>query len=139
MKYLIDTCVISELSVRKPSSGVVRWFSETPDGDMYLSVITIGELRKGIDRLKLDDPRRVKLEKWLAVVRTVFYGRILPFVEETAVAWGEIVGESLRTGKARPIVDAQIAATALMNGMTLVSRNAKDFSGTGVQLFNPFD
>ena len=138
MRYLIDTCAISELSVRKPSEDVRRWFASVPDEDLYLSVVTIGELRKGIDRLSEDDPLRQRLESWFSSVRSVFSGRILEFDETMAIAWGKLVGESIRRGKTRPAIDAQLAATALVNGMVLVTRNERDFEHTGVQVLNPF-
>lgn len=139
MRYLIDTCVISELSARKPTEAVCRWFECTPDEDMYLSVVTIGELRKGIDRLSADNPLRHKLESWFQAVRQVFLGRILPFDEHMAVAWGTLVGEGIRMGKTRPAIDAQLAATALVNEMVLVTRNEKDFAHTSVRILNPFE
>ena len=139
MRYLIDTCSISELSVRKLSEEIRRWFASVPDEDLYLSVVTIGELRKGIDRLSEDAPMRQRLERWFSSVRSVFSGRILEFDERMAMAWGKIVGESIRLGKTRPAVDAQLAATALVNWMVLVTRNEKDFEYTGVQFLNPFD
>lgn len=138
MRYLIDTCAISELSARKPSDDIRRWFASVPDEDLYLSVVTIGELRKGIDRLPEDDPLRQRLERWFSSVRSVFSGRILEFDERMAIAWGKLVGESIRLGKTRPAIDAQLAATALINGMVLVTRNEKDFEHTGVQVLNPF-
>ena len=138
MRYLIDTCAISELSARKPSEDVRRWFASVPDEDLYLSVVTIGELRKGIDRLPEDDPLRQRLERWFSSVRLVFSGRILEFDEGMAIAWGKLVGESIRVGKTRPAIGAQLAATALVNGMVLVTRNEKDFEHTGVQVLNPF-
>ena len=139
MRYLIDTCAISELSARKPSEEVRRWFASVPDEDLYLSVVTIGELRKGIDRLPEDDPMRQRLERWFSSVRSVFSGRILGFDERMAIAWGKLVGESIRIGKTRPAIYAQLAATALVNGMVLVTRNEKDFEHTCVQILNPFD
>lgn len=138
MRYLIDTCVISELASRVPSEPVRRWFARVPDENMYLSVVTVGELKKGIDRLSADDARRPKLERWFVLVRQVFAGRIVEFDERTALAWGALVGEAMRTGKSRPAIDAQLAATALVNGMVLVTRNEKDFAHTGVQILNPF-
>ena len=90
------------------------------------------------DRLSEDDPLRQRLEGWFSSVRSVFAGRILEFDERIAIAWGKIVGESMRLGKPRPAVDAQLAATAFVNGMVLVTRNEKDFEHTGVQILNPY-
>ena len=138
MRYLIDTCVISELSARKPAESVRRWFGSVSDEDLYLSVVTIGELRKGIDRLSADNPRKQKLEAWFSAVRQVFSGRIIGFDERAAIAWGSLVGEAMRAGQVRPMIDAQLAATALVNGMVLVTRNERDFAHTKVKVLNPF-
>jgi len=139
MQYVIDTCVISELSARRPSEAVAQWFGSVSDEDLYLSAITIGELNKGVYKLSADDPQRERLEKWLDAVRAAFHGRILQFDDEIAMGWGQLLGESIRVGKTRPATDAQIAATALHYGMTLVTRNVRDFLHTGVNVVNPFD
>ena len=138
MNYLLDTCVISELIRKSPSQSVVKWLRGTPCASQYLSAITLGEIHKGIVRLDSDDPRRAVLADWLESIRSRFASRIIPFDEETSMTWGELIGSALRVGRPKPIVDAQIAATALRHGMTLVTRNVRDMADFGVEIFNPF-
>jgi len=139
MRYVIDTCVISELSARRPNIAVSQWFNSVSDGDLFLSAVTLGELNKGVFKLSADDPQRERLTMWLKAVRTAFLGRILPFDDEIAMTWGQILGDSIRIGKTRPATDAPIAATAMHYGMTLVTRNVRDFLHTGANVVNPFD
>ena len=139
MNYMLDTCVISELIRKSPAQNVVKWLKRTPCECQYLSAISVGEIYKGIARLESSDPRRVVLWDWLESIRSQFSSRILPFDEETSMSWGELVGNALRAGHPKPLVDAQIAATALRHGMTLVTRNVRDMTDFGVELFNPFD
>lgn len=138
MKYLIDTCVASESAKRMPSAAVLQWFASVPAADVFLPSVALGELCKGIARLAPDDPKRPRLVAWLANLRKVFAGRIVPFDERAAVTWGRLCGEAERAGRKRPSIDAQIAATALANGMTLVTRNVDDMAGFDVPIFNPF-
>lgn len=138
MKYLIDTCVASESAKRQPSPEVLQWFASVPAADVFLPAVSLGELHKGISRLAPDDPRRPRLAAWLAHLQRVFSGRIVAFDERAAATWGRLCGEAERTGRKRPAIDAQIAATALANGMTLVTRNVDDMAGLGVPIFNPF-
>ena len=138
MNYLLDTCVISELMKKTPSETAVRWLTNTPDANQYLSSITIGEIQKGIFRLEEQDLRRALLSQWLMSIRKGFAKRIIPFDEDSAVIWGKLIGESLRIGRPKPIVDSQIAATALSHGMALVTRNVPDMADFGVEIVNPF-
>ena len=138
MNYLLDTCVVSELVKRKPSDAVVAWLSSIPVADLFLSAVTLGEIRKGVSRLAPDDPRLPALEAWLAGIRRDYSGRIVAFNENAAILWGRISGEKSRVGRPLPVADSQIAATALASGMTLVTRNVPDMSGMGVPVFNPF-
>ena len=138
MKYLIDTCVASELIKRRPAVQVVRWFATVPGEDVYLPSIAIGEIQKGISKLTPGDPKRLRLEAWLAGVRRDFSHKIVPFDEDSAILWGRTIGEFARIGRTLPIVDTQIAAIALVNDMTLVTRNVDDMAGMGVPIFNPF-
>lgn len=139
MKYLLDTCVISELAKKRPVESVLRWFSTIEEDDLYVSSVTIGEIRKGIERFLEDDVRRLKLEVWYNAVISGFGNHVIQYDTDVAVEWGRIVGCSLREGKARSPLDMQIAATAIKYGMILVTRNVADMLGVGVRLFNPFE
>ena len=136
--YLIDTNVISELrKKRKANLGVKRFFQEAIDNNqsIYLSVITVGELRRGVNliRHRGDNPQASKLESWLDLLMDEYVDNILSFSLDEAQVWG-----SLRVPQYENAIDKQIAATALVNNLILVTRNTKDFSGTGVELLNPF-
>lgn len=138
MKYLLDTCVISELANRRPNDQVIKWLEKQDPETLYLSFITIGEIRKGIAK-RGDDARAQELEKWLQEqILDEFSDRILPIAKEVALEWGRICGESERAGRKRPAIDALIAATASVHGMELVTRNVEDMVGMGVPILNPF-
>ncbi|HLU29741.1 MAG TPA: type II toxin-antitoxin system VapC family toxin [Glycomyces sp.] len=135
MKYLLDTNILSELRKTHPDPFVERWYSTTRDADMHLSVMTIGEFQKGCARLRLRDAARAEtLERWLDLLLRPYQSRILPITPEIARVWGELNGP-----EPLPIIDAFIAATATVHDMVLVTRNVKDFTRTGVRLFNPFE
>ena len=138
MKLLLDTCVVSELANRRPNVQVVDWLRRQNPKSLFLSFVTIGELEKGIAR-RGGDSRAIALGKWLRNdILAAFADRILPVDREVALAWGKICGEAERAGRKRPAVDALIAATALVHGLKLVTRNIDDMIGMGVPLFNPF-
>ena len=137
--YLLDTNVISELMKARPARPVADWIVSTPEELMHLSVITIGEIRKGIDLLDEDEPRRGALQSWLDHdLRVRFAGRLLPFDEWVAERWGQIEALAKRQRVTLPTIDAQLAATALHHGLTFVTRNTADVRPTGVPLFNPW-
>jgi toxin FitB len=137
--FLLDTNVVSELMRPRPEPKVVSWVDATPEELLHLSVITLGEIRKGIERLDDDDPRRGSLQSWLeSDLRVRFAGRILVFDEGVASRWGQIEALAVRQGRPLATIDAQLAATALHHGQTLVTRNTSDFRDTGVPLFNPW-
>ena len=138
MKLLLDTCVVSELANRRPNVQVVDWLRRQNPKSLFLSFVTIGELEKGIAK-RGGDSRAIALGKWLRNdILAAFTDRILPVDREVALAWGKICGEAERAGRKRPAVDALIAATALVHGLKLVTRNIDDMIGMGVPLFNPF-
>jgi len=137
--YLLDTNVISELMKSRPARSVAAWIVATPEDLLHLSVITIGEIRKGIDLLDEDDPKRGALQSWLdRDLRVRFAGRLLPFDESVAERWGQIEALAKRQRVTLPTIDAQLAATALHHGLTFVTRNTSHVRPTGVPLFNPW-
>lgn len=136
--YLIDTDVISEFrKAEKANVGVQAFFdkAERDETAVYLSVITIGELRKGVDALRHrgDEPQAEQLEKWFKRVTSDYDGSILSFDEDAAQVWGRLCAPNPENP-----IDKQIAATALMYDLTVVTRNSSHYEPTGVRLLNPF-
>ena len=137
--YLIDTNVISEIRRwGRANPGVRRFFERATDEGhvLYLSVITVGELRRGVEVVQYrgDAPQAMLLEAWTNSVLEMFADRILAIGEEAAQVWGR-----LRVPRAEHPMDKLIAATALTRNLMVVTRNVKDFVGTGVRVLNPFD
>jgi predicted nucleic acid-binding protein len=136
VNYLIDTNIISE--VRKGdrcNSNVAAWYASIDDADIYLSVLVLGEIRKGIERARPNDSARARtLEKWLSTVRDSFGDRILPVDQLVADEWG-------RMSARRPVpsIDALLAATAKVHRMTLATRNLSDVADLGADVLNPFE
>ena len=138
MNCLLDTCVISELVRIRPEPRVLAWIESIPEDRLHLSVLTLGELQKGIVKLGAG-PRKRQLEKWLAEdVRTRFAGRILSLDEETLIRWGQIVGEGERRGRVWSLMDSLMAASAIANRLTLVTRNTADVQGMGAEILDPW-
>jgi predicted nucleic acid-binding protein len=138
MKYLLDTNVISELVAKSPHPRVVQWVDSLDPNSVYLSALTIGELRKGIEKLP-DSSRRDTLRNWLhdeLLVR--FSGRILALDVGVMLTWGELTGRLERVGRPLPAMDLLIAALALHHKCSLVTRNEADFLETGVAILNPW-
>ncbi|BCB25948.1 ribonuclease VapC [Sulfurimicrobium lacus] len=135
MSYLVDTNVLSELRRKNPNPGVVTWFTQRPATTLYLSVLTLGEIRKGIEGLG-DEKRRMALLDWLETDLPAFFtGRILPVDAPVADRWGRLVAAA---GRPLPAIDSLLAATALVHDLVLVTRNSRDFSDLPVQLINPW-
>lgn len=138
MNYLLDTCVISELVNKVPNRRVLDWLGRQSSDSLYISFVTVGEIKKGIAK-RGGNLRAQRLEKWLEEdILGEFSDRILPVERDVSLEWGRICGEAERIGNRRPAVDALIAATALVHGLTLVTRNVDDMAGMGVSIFNPF-
>ena len=138
MKFLLDTCVISELVNKEPNSAVVEWIRSRRPGDLFLSVLTVGELEKGMTKLGRSN-RAVALRQWLEVeIAGRFHDRIIPVSAEIARKWGEMCANAELRGKKRPAIDSLIAATAIVNGLTVATRNVDDMAGTGAKIFDPF-
>lgn len=136
--YLLDTCTISEFVVKQPDPKVLDWFTNQPPETVYLSVITIGEITKGIQKLP-GSRRRIELEAWLAEVLVEFQQRIVGIDLATMILWGELTGRLEPQGRMLPTLDSLIAAIALQHSLAVVTRNEKDFAGTGVTIFNPWN
>jgi predicted nucleic acid-binding protein len=135
LSYLVDTNVLSELRRKQPQPEVVAWFTQRPRQTLYLSVLTLGEIRKGIERLGA--ARQQPLLDWLEVgLPNYFLGRLLAVDAHTADRWGRLLASA---GRPLPAVDSLLAATAMQHDLTLVTRNTADFGGTGVRLINPWN
>lgn len=135
MKYLLDTNILSEVRRPRGDEGANRWISSTPDADLYLSVLVIGEIRRGIERLKGRDPdQAVVYEAWLDTIARDYAERVLPIDTETADEWGR-----MSPTDPIPVVDGLMAAMAKVRGMTFVTRNTADVERSGARLLNPFE
>lgn len=138
MKYLLDTNVISELVAKQPVAKVIDWLDHTDDSLIYLSVITIGEIKKGIERLP-DSTRKTALSVWLMDELLVrFQGHILPIDLAVMLTWGELASALKQKGRKLPAMDSLAAAIALHGQFVLVTGNEADFSDTGVMVLNPW-
>lgn len=137
MSYLVDTNIFSEPAKAKPDAEVVSWLREH-EAELYVSSITIGEIRRGIERLP-DGKRKTQLRPWLTALCDCMRGRILSFNTSTAHVWGQLKAGWDRAGVVVPSLDSQLAATAQRHGLTVVTRNVTDFERTGVKVLNPFE
>lgn len=135
MKYLVDTNVLSEIRKgARCNQGVLAWYATVTDDDLCLSVLVLGEIRKGLERLKSRDPSQARaLEEWLGNVTAAFGDRALPVDAAVADEWGRLNGI-----RPVPVIDGLLAATAKVHDLTLVTRNAADVKGLGASVLNPF-
>jgi toxin FitB len=139
VKALLDTCVISELVSKQPDPKVVARIDSLDPEDIYLSVITIGEIVKGIEKLP-KSRRKTDLQIWLKddlLVR--FEGNIIALDAEALVKWGVLMAHLEAAGRIMPAIDSLIAATALAKKMTLFTRNVSDFDSAGIEIVNPWE
>lgn len=137
--YLLDTNCVSELVCPKPEPRVIEWVDAADEATLYLSVLTLGEIRKGVASLP-PSKRRTRLEGWLEVdLPARFSGRIVPIDAAISDRWGSISAEAKRKGKILPVIDGLLAATALHHNLTVVSRNGSDFKQSLVRVLNPWD
>jgi hypothetical protein len=139
MKYLLDTCVVSELVKKEPHPSVISWLDTGDESRMYLSVLTIGELIKGITRLP-DGAKREKLQSWVSNDLTLRFGqRLVEIDAEVAWAWGALLGEAEKRGEKLPVVDSLIAVSASVHGLIVVTRNVQDMVRCQAKVFNPWE
>jgi predicted nucleic acid-binding protein len=138
MKYLLDTCVISELVARQPNPNVLAWIDSVDADGIYISVITIGEIIKGIEKLP-NSKRRQELSDWLENELLIrFQNNLIELDVNILIHWGRLNARLEISGQKVPAIDSLIAATALEHDLILVTRNETDFEGTGVKLLNPW-
>lgn len=135
MTYLLDTNVLSETRKRRPAAAVADWIAATPPDRLHVSVLTLGEIERGIARVRGrgDRQQATALERWLRDVEAGFEDRVVPVTLPVAATWGR-----QQYAQPLPVIDALIAATARVHGMTVVTRNVKDFEPAAVQVLNPF-
>jgi hypothetical protein len=134
MSYLLDTNVLGEIRKKRPDPAVSAWYAGVDDDELFLSVLVVGEVQQGVTRLRRKDPRQAAVfEVWLKKLQREFADRVLPVSQEVALEWGR-----LSAGDPLPVVDGLLAATALVHGLTVVTRNVDDFEPTGVPVLNPF-
>jgi predicted nucleic acid-binding protein len=138
MNYVLDTNVISELITRHPNQNVIDWIDKLDPETIYLSVITIGEVRKGIEKLA---PSRRKDEMTLWLTNDLllrFADKIVDITSTVMLVWGELTGQMEREGKSMPAIDSLIAASVIEGRFTLVTRNEDDFQYAGISIINPW-
>lgn len=138
MNYLLDTCVISEMVKSEPNKNVIDWVSSQDENHLFLSVITLGEIQKGISKLN-ESKKKKTLRIWLqSDLLERFSGRIIPIDDQIAMNWGVVQASAEREGFIIPSIDGLIAATAITRNMTVVTRNVPDMEPSGVLLLNPW-
>jgi len=136
VSYLLDTNVLSELVRPQPDNSVIAWFDEVPDDSLYISVLTIGELRKGVEGMQ-ESRRKEKLRVWLEhTLQAWFEQRLLPIDHGVAEQWGRLTAS---VGRSVPAIDSLLAATALHHDLRMVTRNERDFQFPGLEVINPWD
>jgi predicted nucleic acid-binding protein len=137
MKYLIDTCVISELRKPEPHPAVLGWFGSCRAGDIFISSLSMGELQYGISVLP-DSKKKNDLMIWFNQVTVSFGDRVLPVTREIGITWGNLRAEVKSRGRILPVVDGLLAATAITHDLIFITRNTVDIQMTGVSILNPW-
>jgi predicted nucleic acid-binding protein len=135
--YLLDTCLLSELIRKEPNQGVLDWIKDKEESSLFLSVLTIGELRKGIVKLK-PSTKKKELTLWFAELESRFKDRIISIDIQISLKWGEIQANLEVRGNSMPTIDSLIASTALCKNLIVVTRNGKDMKQSHVEILNPW-
>ncbi len=138
MSYLLDTNVISEPKRPRPDQKVIDWLDDIDEDETYLSALTIGEMKKGVEKLP-GGQNRVRVQNYLEKIRNRFAGRILPVTEHTFLVWGKMIAELEKKGIVRPALDSLLEATALEHDLILVTRNIRNFQQSSVTILNPWE
>ena len=137
MRYLLDTCVLSELAKSAPDLHVIQWFEARKAHELCISAMTWGELQRGVTRLP-ESKRRSELTQWLQQLEIGFENRILAFDQNISKVWAHMTVQAETQGKSVAAFDSIIAATARAHECKLVTRNVRDFANTGIDVFNPW-
>jgi toxin FitB len=137
MSYLLDTCVVSELTKPRPAAQVVDWLTAADAETLHLSVLTLGELEKGVERLP-SSTKKSRLRQWLEQVRAEAEGRIIAIDDPIATQWGRLLARAESEGEPLPVLDALLGATAVVRGFTLVTRNTSHIARTGAAILDPW-
>ncbi len=138
VKYLLDTCVLSEPLKPRPEARVIDWLRSIPLENLFISVLSVGEISKGIAKLG-DTERARSLQAWVeTILLTDYADRFLPIDLETATTWGRLLGQSEARGRSLPAIDGLILATAHQHNLTVATRNLRDFSSEGIALYDPW-
>lgn len=135
--YLLDTCVLSELVKRDPNTSVIAWLAAASDEALRISVISLGELEHGVERLS-EGKRKAQLTQWLEGLHRQYAPRILDVTPKVAREWGTLMARAEANGVTLPVMDGWIAATARVHGYSIATRNVSDFVGVGVPVHDPW-
>lgn len=139
MNYLLDTCVLSEFTRRKPDEKVVRWMDAMDEEELFISVITLGEIQRGIEKLP-DSHRKTALLTWMNEDLIARFGdRVLTIDVPSMLVWGTLTSRMDASGTPMGVMDSLLAASALSRNMVLATRNVKDFTGSNLRLVNPWE
>jgi hypothetical protein len=139
MSYLIDTCVLSEFVKKTPSDLVAQWFNQQQPEQLFISSIAIGEIKKGLYKIRATQPERFQvLKQWLDKLEIKFSGRILPLTDDVLDDWAEISAQAELQGRKLSVMDSLIAATAHRHNLVLVTRNVEDFNTPSIKVVNPY-
>ena len=140
MNYLLDTCVLSEYVKKNPNTQVIKWLDDQDETSLFISILSIAELKKGIIRIQNSQPNRYqKLWNWLQQLEQRFNPRIIPLDNDIINTWATICGQSEAKGQKLPIIDSLIAATAYQYNLIVVTRNISDFTFPSIEVFSPWE
>jgi predicted nucleic acid-binding protein len=138
LKYLLDTCAISENNKKSPNAGFLDFMRSNCHSEFYISVISMGEISNGIGLLPQNDPRKRALSDWIITLIRSFENRILPLDLPVAMLWGNLSASHRKLGFVLPMADGIISATAMVHQLTVVTRNTKDFKEVGASILDPW-